>query len=119
MLLRWFRYFLPFFFFFIDPAPTEIYTLPLHAALPISTVPPSTSNTPTHADAPVPPLDARPMFMVSALILANPPVRLSSPRRLVVPVLPMPSPISRTEDRKSTRLNSSHSQISYAVFCLK
>src|SRR2546430_9202427 len=26
---------------------------------------------------------------------------------------------SRTVDRKSTRLNSSHSQISYAVFCLK
>src|SRR2546430_9350991 len=26
---------------------------------------------------------------------------------------------SRTPDRKSTRLNSSHSQISYAVFCLK
>src|SRR2546430_10782125 len=25
----------------------------------------------------------------------------------------------RLEDRKSTRLNSSHSQISYAVFCLK
>src|SRR2546427_3506945 len=25
----------------------------------------------------------------------------------------------RTTDRKSTRLNSSHSQISYAVFCLK
>src|SRR2546427_8336811 len=25
----------------------------------------------------------------------------------------------RQEDRKSTRLNSSHSQISYAVFCLK
>src|SRR2546430_7200181 len=25
----------------------------------------------------------------------------------------------RKEDRKSTRLNSSHSQISYAVFCLK
>src|SRR2546430_13677874 len=25
----------------------------------------------------------------------------------------------RVEDRKSTRLNSSHSQISYAVFCLK
>src|SRR2546430_8327239 len=25
----------------------------------------------------------------------------------------------KTEDRKSTRLNSSHSQISYAVFCLK
>src|SRR2546430_5586793 len=29
-----------------------------------------------------------------------------------------PAP-ARTPDRKSTRLNSSHSQISYAVFCLK
>src|SRR5688572_31534587 len=27
--------------------------------------------------------------------------------------------LGRLEDRKSTRLNSSHSQISYAVFCLK
>src|SRR2546430_13415703 len=27
--------------------------------------------------------------------------------------------LQRGEDRKSTRLNSSHSQISYAVFCLK
>src|SRR5256886_7751837 len=32
------------------------------------------------------------------------------------PVYPMPA---RKPDRKSTRLNSSHSQISYAVFCLK
>src|SRR2546430_11199986 len=30
-----------------------------------------------------------------------------------------PQNVSRREDRKSTRLNSSHSQISYAVFCLK
>src|SRR2546430_11066862 len=29
------------------------------------------------------------------------------------------SAFSSVEDRKSTRLNSSHSQISYAVFCLK
>src|SRR2546430_9585006 len=27
--------------------------------------------------------------------------------------------VNKKEDRKSTRLNSSHSQISYAVFCLK
>src|SRR2546430_10865541 len=27
--------------------------------------------------------------------------------------------LTSTRDRKSTRLNSSHSQISYAVFCLK
>src|SRR2546430_12414663 len=30
-----------------------------------------------------------------------------------------PSGTNRFRDRKSTRLNSSHSQISYAVFCLK
>src|SRR2546430_13682484 len=33
--------------------------------------------------------------------------------------LPDRSPVSFSLDRKSTRLNSSHSQISYAVFCLK
>src|SRR2546430_9817469 len=35
------------------------------------------------------------------------------------PDSPSPSRRSRRRDRKSTRLNSSHSQISYAVFCLK
>src|SRR5206468_12402455 len=29
-----------------------------------------------------------------------------------------PAPLARAVDRKSTRLNSSHDQISYAVFCL-
>src|SRR5258708_15395048 len=32
---------------------------------------------------------------------------------------PLPRPEGRAEDRKSTRLNSSHQIISYAVFCLK
>src|SRR2546427_12036871 len=32
---------------------------------------------------------------------------------------PVPAPGTGWRDRKSTRLNSSHSQISYAVFCLK
>src|SRR2546430_9294062 len=32
--------------------------------------------------------------------------------------LPVLGPVERERDRKSTRLNSSHSQISYAVFCL-
>src|SRR2546430_3433774 len=32
---------------------------------------------------------------------------------------PEPAAYARRQDRKSTRLNSSHSQISYAVFCLK
>src|SRR2546430_11017221 len=41
----------------------------------------------------------------------------------IVPSMESPAAIPRTMyergDRKSTRLNSSHSQISYAVFCLK
>src|SRR2546427_6302392 len=76
------------FFFFNDTATTEIYTLSLHDALPISSrcCGPS-GSTPSRYR------------------------RGSSGRS-------SPSPTSRT-DRKSTRLNSSHSQISYAVFCLK
>src|SRR2546430_5245886 len=43
---------------------------------------------------------------------------------IVVDTTPTPPPIEAAPpagpgDRKSTRLNSSHSQISYAVFCLK
>src|SRR2546430_7190734 len=67
------------FFFFNDTATTEIYTLSLHDALPIS---------------PDGPLAVGPASM---------PWLEAGHRR----------------DRKSTRLNSSHSQISYAVFCLK
>src|SRR2546430_17346533 len=39
-----------FFFFFNDPAPTEIYTLPLHAALPISASPAGKCNYGDHAE---------------------------------------------------------------------
>src|SRR2546430_17458287 len=55
-----------------------------------------------------------------------PPAPLPGVRsRLLLPARPVPAlPRARHhldpgEDRKSTRLNSSHSQISYAVFCLK
>src|SRR2546430_10272049 len=83
-------YSLFFFFFFNDTATTEIYTLSLHDALPISDgvafeqgaclgIPGITAHRAVHAAGPV---------------------------------------AGRT-DRKSTRLNSSHSQNSYAVFCLK
>src|SRR2546430_3762971 len=78
-------YFL-FFFFFNDTATTEIYTLSLHDALPISFA------------------AARPKLF-SPCLSQKSPVSVSHPVSLV--------------DRKSTRLNSSHSQISYAVFCLK
>src|SRR5215813_14949738 len=71
-----------FFFFFNDTATTEIYTLSLHDALPISTAPTAARSRASRACAPT---------------------------------------CSRccSRDRKSTRLNSSHVRISYAVFCLK
>src|SRR2546430_16534065 len=72
-----------FVFFFNDTATTEIYTLSLHDALPISVG--------SYGRTRVRP-SRRGRHGASTAI---------------------------SEDRKSTRLNSSHSQISYAVFCLK
>src|SRR5687768_18598264 len=80
LVLICFSILLFFFFFFNDTATTEIYTLSLHDALPISRRP-----------------------VTSAWIF--PRSRNTGRRRL--------------KDRKSTRLNSSHGYISYAVFCLK
>src|SRR2546427_9437079 len=83
------------FFFFNDTATTEIYTLSLHDALPIF---PTTPPTPT----PLKPVHFPP-FKEATL-----------PNGLQLVVIE-----HHEQDRKSTRLNSSHSQISYAVFCLK
>src|SRR2546427_13102801 len=55
------------------------------------------------------------LFPYTTLFRSAP--RPSSPLRRPSPWLPRPWPDRL--DRKSTRLNSSHSQISYAVFCLK
>src|SRR2546430_11894741 len=81
-------------FFFNDTATTEIYTLSLHDALPIWS--PSTSTNGV-------PVAQRRASASSKTRAFSRPVRKSRSAR----------------DRKSTRLNSSHSQISYAVFCLK
>src|SRR2546422_8437309 len=80
-----------FFFFFNDTANTEIYTLSLHDALPISLV----KFSPYAIPLP-------PETMIFAAV--------SSGRSDFD---------SSRPDRKSTRLNSSHGYISYAVFCLK
>src|SRR2546430_9718204 len=45
--------------------------------------------------------------------------RFHSEKSSVLPRACQRSKNCRVQDRKSTRLNSSHSQISYAVFCLK
>src|SRR2546422_7940425 len=76
-----------FFFFFNDTATTEIYTLSLHDALPISMT--SHTNSRIHVS------------------VGRKAIRA---RHVAIP---------RIGDRKSTRLNSSHGYISYAVFCLK
>src|SRR5690242_20845388 len=81
-----------YYFFFNDTPTTEIYTLSLHDALPIS----------LHADA-------------DACGAGN---RLPQGRQ-ARPGRDPARGYAEGRDRKSTRLNSSHMSISYAVFCLK
>src|SRR2546426_7089635 len=90
-------------FFFNDTATTEIYPLSLHDALPISfsTSSPACSASSTLCWMP------RPATITSA----------TSSCCVVVRTTHFPPRVPR--DRKSTRLNSSHLVISYAVFCLK
>src|SRR5256885_10284879 len=80
-----------FFFFFNDTATTEIYTLSLHDALPISAIGAGSCEG----------ADLELLARHGASLIACPQADL------------------RLGDRKSTRLNSSHLVISYAVFCLK
>src|SRR5205814_6115447 len=88
------------FFFFNAPATTEIYTLSLHDALPISR---HSRHRPANCDAgPSIDLMHRCDHSQSALF------RILTQRFA-----------ETCRDRKSTRLNSSHLGISYAVFCLK
>src|SRR2546430_13361532 len=94
-----------FFFFFNDTATTEIYPLSLHDALPILYGFEATTGVIVIAAT------NRPDVLDPALLR---PGRFD--RQVVVP---LPDIRGDDEDRKSTRLNSSHSQISYAVFCLK
>src|SRR5438445_6175411 len=85
-------------FFFTDSAPSQIYTLSLHDALPIS-----------HDGA---------QLRVGIGGIANRCARRGRVfRRPRTHSADMDRPIPT--DRKSTRLNSSHANISYAVFCLK
>src|SRR3712207_9109638 len=93
------------FFFFNDTATTEIYTLSLHDALPIS-VGLRLGDLLVH--------EHHHVLRVAGHALA--PGRLVGRRGLPVPRV---RPLRPDRDRKSTRLNSSHANISYAVFCLK
>src|SRR5438132_10649306 len=88
------------FFFFNDTATTEIYTLSLHDALPIYDLAKRSEG-----------FDG----VLSIVVVPWYPVELQEREELVSVFL---QPLLEL-DRKSTRLNSSHTVISYAVFCLK
>src|SRR5438128_5727889 len=87
------------YFFFIDPASTEIYTLSLHDALPIFI---HVGHVFEHGRMDLRPRRARLLVLENA----GPPTNHLEDEE-------------SSSDRKSTRLNSSHGSISYAVFCLK
>src|SRR3712207_8298706 len=91
-----------FFFFFNDTATTEIYTLSLHDALPIFVKP----------WLPIWPYGQR----LRDGIVSQPIQTSNEYSCYSAPDYQIPR---RGRDRKSTRLNSSHANISYAVFCLK
>src|SRR2546429_6969007 len=96
------------FFFFNDTATTEIYTLSLHDALPISH---QGLSRLFYDDG-----KSTRVLPSGASVSTNTFDYLG-----VLPLLgrTISEQDGRPEDRKSTRLNSSHGYISYAVFCLK
>src|SRR2546422_2043635 len=100
------------FFFFNDTATTEIYTLSLHDALPISHPGRSSRRSLcwTRAIAP----GAKPVLGTGARSFGR---NRQNPGKCHDAIVR--SGKGCTLDRKSTRLNSSHGYISYAVFCLK
>src|SRR5687768_18540534 len=85
-----FSFFFFLFFFFNDTATTEIYTLSLHDALPI--------------------------YKRDVIVFTS---QLATIMATGVGIVEGLADIEEQIDRKSTRLNSSHGYISYAVFCLK
>src|SRR2546430_16796973 len=89
-----------YFFFFNDTATTEIYTLSLHDALPIC-------------------VQQRALGGAAGRDHQQLGLTQTCDRVGGGGVVLQPPGGFAQQDRKSTRLNSSHSQISYAVFCLK
>src|SRR5947209_17398446 len=86
--------FLLLYFLLNDPATTEIYTLSLHDALPIC-LRRTRGDDPAVVQDDHPPREHKRLFLIVG------------------------DEQGEALDRKSTRLNSSHANISYAVFCLK
>src|SRR5207244_12657442 len=94
---------------------TQIYTLSLHDALPISFVPSlAEKNT-----LPLTFVSKEGFELPLGLMSLTMKVPAAVPSLVHSSVPLLPSVAWKNRDRKSTRLNSSHQIISYAVFCLK
>src|SRR5206468_10895236 len=93
-------------FLFTATATPQIYTLSLHDALPISS---RSTTQPATVESGAPSADSNQRVLV--FVVSD---HLDSTGRMLMEVAN-----ADPKDRKSTRLNSSHDQISYAVFCLK
>src|SRR2546422_4961279 len=104
------------FFFFKDPAPPEISPLPLHDALPISWAPAAPAG---RSATPPPATAGQPPWRIRLLSSAHENQQTAHITAAVVELSAAAALSTPPEDRKSTRLNSSHGYISYAVFCLK
>src|SRR3712207_7234373 len=96
------------FFFFNDTATTEIYTLSLHDALPICAD--ILQRKGGYPAPPGSPPDIPGLELAGEVVNLGPGVARFAEGDRVMGIV---------GDRKSTRLNSSHANISYAVFCLK
>src|SRR5256886_11721778 len=99
------EYHISFFFFFNDTATTEIYTLSLHDALPIFWQPVQRTTQEAH--------------VIGMVEIGCQGGRRGKDFEILSQDFATAAATFSVLDRKSTRLNSSHSQISYAVFCLK
>src|SRR3712207_9116272 len=94
------------YFCFNETATTEVYTLSLHVAHPICIG--------RRGRAGPGAVRLAPLLLRRELAVRGDSAVARAGERCVRAALPV-----REKDRKSTRLNSSHANISYAVFCLK
>src|SRR5690606_42042660 len=101
-------------FSFSHPPPTVIYTLSLHDALPIFYR--QYLAYMNHINA----VDFDDLIALSLWLLQdNPDVKARWQKKIAYLLVDEYQDTNACQDRKSTRLNSSHVKISYAVFCLK
>src|SRR5690606_41725540 len=102
--------------FCFDPPPFYVYALSLHDALPILFIDRALLDAQRQSGKKF--TDAEIVQHIDRLFANSTELKRFWSNRSVATLAMKPSDVP-SEDRKSTRLNSSHVKISYAVFCLK